>query len=88
MTHPAPAEFARWADFIAASPYGWAILFGIIVITSVPPLLGYGTAQTLVGFAYGVWPGFAISAASCIAGGAFAFLCVPSVVSVSLWKLQ
>ncbi|BGP36778.1 Tlg2-vesicle protein [Rhodotorula kratochvilovae] len=69
-------QFARWADFIAASPYGWAILFGIIVVTSVPPLLGYGTAQTLVGFAYGVWPGFAISAASCLAGGAFAFLVV------------
>ncbi|GAA6047296.1 hypothetical protein JCM3770_001873 [Rhodotorula araucariae] len=69
-------QFALWADFIAASPYGWAILFGIIVFTSVPPLLGYGTAQTLVGFAYGVWPGFAISAASCLAGGAFAFLVV------------
>lgn len=72
----ARAEFAAWADQIAASPYGWAILFGIIIVTSVPPLIGYGTAQTLVGFAYGVWPGFLISASSCLAGGAFAFLVV------------
>ncbi|TNY18976.1 hypothetical protein DMC30DRAFT_26062 [Rhodotorula diobovata] len=69
-------QFAALADQIAASPYGWAILFGIIIVTSVPPLIGYGTAQTLVGFAYGVWPGFLISASSCLGGGAFAFLVV------------
>ncbi|GJN91670.1 hypothetical protein Rhopal_004693-T1 [Rhodotorula paludigena] len=69
-------QFALWADYIAASPYGWLMLFGIIIVTSVPPLFGYGTAQTLVGFAYGVWPGFVISALSCLAGGAFSFIVV------------
>ncbi|GAA5834121.1 hypothetical protein JCM9279_004223 [Rhodotorula babjevae] len=69
-------QFAAWADYIRESPSGWAILFVVIIVTSVPPLIGYGTAQTLVGFAYGVWPGFLISAASCLAGGAFAFLVI------------
>ncbi|GAA5826606.1 hypothetical protein JCM10212_003586 [Sporobolomyces blumeae] len=68
------AWLAHLADQIRELPYGWLILSLIIVITSLPPLLGYGTAQTLVGFAYGVTPGFYISAASCLAGGCFAFV--------------
>ncbi|GAA5857212.1 hypothetical protein JCM8547_009375 [Rhodosporidiobolus lusitaniae] len=70
------AWFAGLADSIRKSPYGIGILFIIIVVTSLPPLIGYGTAQTLVGFAYGVQPGFWISAASCLGGGAFAFLVI------------
>lgn len=58
------------------------MLFGIIIVTSVPPLFGYGTAQTLVGFAYGVWPGFLISALSCLAGGAFSFMYGSSLSSI------
>ncbi|BGP12807.1 Tlg2-vesicle protein [Rhodosporidiobolus nylandii] len=68
------AYFASLADRVRALPYGWTILVAIIVVTSLPPLIGYGTAQTIVGFAYGVHPGFWISAASCLAGGAFAFV--------------
>ncbi|GAA5913978.1 hypothetical protein JCM6882_002585 [Rhodosporidiobolus microsporus] len=68
------AYFAGLANDIRELPYGWLVLTGIIIVTSLPPLFGYGTAQTLVGFAYGVNPGFWISAGSCLAGGAFAFL--------------
>lgn len=49
-------------------------------VTSLPPLIGYGTAQTLIGFAYGVYPGFFISAGSCLVGGVFAFLVVRRLV--------
>ncbi|GAA5984044.1 hypothetical protein JCM11641_005577 [Rhodosporidiobolus odoratus] len=70
------AYFAGLADDIRELPYGWAILCSIVVVTSLPPLVGYGTAQTLIGFAYGVWPGFFFSAGSCLAGGAFAFIVI------------
>ncbi|CEQ38898.1 SPOSA6832_00370 [Sporobolomyces salmonicolor] len=51
-------------------------------VTSLPPLIGYGTAQTLVGFAYGVHPGWLISSFSCLVGGVFSFLLVRRLVGV------
>lgn len=72
------AAFAGLADRVRDLPHGWLLLSLVIVVTSIPPLVGYGTAQTLVGFAYGVLPGFYISAGSCLVGGAVAFLCVNS----------
>ncbi|BGP53011.1 hypothetical protein JCM8202_004095 [Rhodotorula sphaerocarpa] len=74
------AWFASLADDIRDMPYGWVLLSLIIVVTSIPPLIGYGTAQTLVGFAYGVAHGFVISAVSCLLGGAVAFLLVRRLV--------
>lgn len=68
--------FADLATKIREMPYGWLVLFSIIVVTSVPPLIGYGTAQGLIGFAFGVRRGFYLASASCLAGGAFAFMCV------------
>ncbi|GAA5969489.1 hypothetical protein JCM21900_002754 [Sporobolomyces salmonicolor] len=76
------AWLAGLADNIRELPYGWAILSGVIVITSLPPLIGYGTAQTLVGFAYGVHPGWLISSFSCLVGGVFSFLLVRRLVGV------
>ncbi|KAK4332388.1 Golgi apparatus membrane protein TVP38 [Rhodotorula toruloides] len=76
------AWFASLADDVRELPHGWLILSAIIVVTSVPPLIGYGTAQTLVGFAYGVTPGFYISAGSCLLGGAFAFVLCRKLVTL------
>ncbi|BGP28879.1 Tlg2-vesicle protein [Rhodotorula toruloides] len=76
------AWFASLADDVRELPYGWLILSAIIVVTSIPPLIGYGTAQTLVGFAYGVTPGFYISAGSCLLGGAFAFVLCRKLVTL------
>ncbi|GAA5894371.1 hypothetical protein JCM5296_005150 [Sporobolomyces johnsonii] len=76
------AWLAGLADNIRELPYGWAILSAIIIVTSLPPLIGYGTAQTLVGFAYGVHPGWLISSFSCLAGGVFAFVLVRRLVGV------
>lgn len=76
------AGFASLADDVRELPHGWLILSAIIVVTSVPPLIGYGTAQTLVGFAYGVTPGFYISAGSCLLGGAFAFVLCRKLVTL------
>ncbi|GAA5838301.1 hypothetical protein JCM5353_006844 [Sporobolomyces roseus] len=74
------AWLAQLADNIRDLSYGWAILSLIVVVTSVPPLIGYGTAQTLIGFAYGVYPGFFISAGSCLIGGVFSFVVVRRLV--------
>ena len=76
------AWFAALADDVRETPNGWWILSLVIVVTSIPPLVGYGTAQTLVGFAYGVLPGFWISAASCLVGGAVAFLVVRRLIGL------
>ncbi|GAA5922358.1 TVP38/TMEM64 family protein [Sporobolomyces koalae] len=70
------AWMAQLADNVRKLEYGWLILGSIVVVTSLPPLVGYGTAQTLIGFAYGVSPGFFISAGSCLVGGVFAFLVI------------
>ncbi|GAA5980241.1 hypothetical protein JCM10908_001584 [Rhodotorula pacifica] len=76
------AWFAGLADEVREMPNGWLLLSLVIVITSIPPLVGYGTAQTLVGFAYGVLPGFYISAGSCLVGGAVAFLVVRRLIGL------
>ncbi|GAA5832254.1 hypothetical protein JCM11251_004296 [Rhodosporidiobolus azoricus] len=68
------AYFAGLADSVRQLKFGWLLLSSIVVLTSLPPLIGYGTAQTIIGYAWGVYPGFFISAGSCLAGGAFAFL--------------
>ncbi|GAA5908179.1 uncharacterized protein JCM6883_004297 [Sporobolomyces salmoneus] len=74
------AWMAQLADNVRELRYGWLILSGIVVVTSLPPLIGYGTAQTLIGFAFGVMPGFFISAGSCLVGGVFAFVVVRKLV--------
>ncbi|KAK4055212.1 Tlg2-vesicle protein [Microbotryomycetes sp. JL201] len=65
---------AEWADGLREMRFGWLLLLMTIIITSVPPLLGYGTAQTLCGFAFGVINGWLLGAAGCLIGGCFAFL--------------
>ncbi|KAM0793469.1 hypothetical protein ACM66B_000911 [Microbotryomycetes sp. NB124-2] len=65
---------AEWADGLREMKLGWLLLLMTIIITSVPPLLGYGTAQTLCGFAFGVIKGWLLGAAGCLLGGCFAFV--------------
>lgn len=33
----------------------------LIQLTAFPPLMGYGTCQTIAGFAFGVWHGWLIA---------------------------
>jgi hypothetical protein len=46
------------------------------VLSSHPPLFGFSASMSLIGFAYGVWPGFLIASIGSLLGGAFAFLSV------------
>lgn len=46
------------------------------VLSSHPPLFGFSGSMTLMGFAYGVWPGFLVASLASLAGAAIAFLSV------------
>lgn len=46
------------------------------VLTSHPPLFGFSASMTLIGFAYGLWPGCLIAALASMAGSGIAFLSV------------
>ncbi|KAL7341034.1 hypothetical protein BJY59DRAFT_122309 [Rhodotorula toruloides] len=70
------AWFASLADKIRSLSYAWAVFLGLAIVLSFPPMIGFGTAQTLVGFALSLWPGFLVSAASCLLGSALAFLLI------------
>ncbi|KAK4057579.1 Tlg2-vesicle protein [Microbotryomycetes sp. JL221] len=65
---------AGWADELRDMRLGWLYLLLTIIVTSVPPLLGYGTAQTLAGFAFGTIKGWLLGATGCVIGGCVAFL--------------
>ncbi|KAH7343674.1 hypothetical protein B0J17DRAFT_625329 [Rhizoctonia solani] len=61
------------AQRLKAMPTGWIILSAIIIITSLPPLVGGSTTLTVCGFAYGPKAFGFVAPAACI-GAAFAFL--------------
>ena len=46
------------------------------VLASHPPLFGFMGSMTLIGFTYGIWPGFLIATISSLLGAAIAFLSV------------
>jgi len=62
-----------FAQVLAGMRFGWLILFGIMVITSFPPLVGYTTTVTLCGFAYGI-KGFLLAAPGAVIGSAVVFV--------------
>ncbi|BGP21688.1 golgi apparatus membrane protein tvp38 [Rhodotorula toruloides] len=68
------ARFASLADEIRSLSYAWAIFLAVTVVLSFPPMIGFGTAQTLAGFASTLWPGFLVSAGSCLLGSTLTFL--------------
>ncbi|KAK4704324.1 hypothetical protein P7C70_g1879, partial [Phenoliferia sp. Uapishka_3] len=43
-------QVAQWGKELQGNPYGWVLLLGLIILTSFPPLFGYGTCITLCDF--------------------------------------
>ncbi|KAJ1308773.1 hypothetical protein OPQ81_004463 [Rhizoctonia solani] len=62
-----------YAQKLKAMPTGWMILSAIIIITSLPPLVGGTTTLTVCGFAYGTNAFGFVAPAACI-GAAFSFI--------------
>lgn len=70
-----------------ARPAGWLILFFLVVLTSIPPLVGYSTVSTLAGFVYGFPAGWPVVAAGCVVGSEIAFLASRTILSAHVHRL-
>jgi uncharacterized membrane protein YdjX (TVP38/TMEM64 family) len=68
-------------------PGGWLIAFMLIFVTSVPPIVGYSTANTIAGFVYGFPMGWPIAAAACVVGSLAAFMACRTVLSGHVHRL-
>lgn len=53
---------------------GYLLLTFLIFLSAHPPLIGYGTLQTLAGFTFGFWPGMMVGYAGALAGGVTCFM--------------
>ncbi|PVF98058.1 hypothetical protein CPB86DRAFT_815069 [Serendipita vermifera] len=52
---------------------GYAYMFGLIVLTTVPPFPLYSTLMMLAGYTWGTWPGFVLSYTSSLFGAIFVY---------------
>lgn len=68
-------------------PGGWLIAFLLVCVTSVPPVIGYSTANTITGFVYGFPMGWPIAASACVFGSFVAFVLCRTVLSSHVHKL-
>ncbi|PNP42756.1 hypothetical protein TGAMA5MH_05498 [Trichoderma gamsii] len=77
--------FFRWLATVSKTwreiPGGWLIAFMLIFVTSVPPIVGYSTANTIAGFVYGFPLGWPIAASACVVGSLAAFMACRTVLS-------
>lgn len=77
--------FFRWLATVSKTwreiPGGWLIAFMLIFVTSVPPIVGYSTANTITGFVYGFPLGWPIAASACVVGSLAAFMACRTVLS-------
>ncbi|KAK8844057.1 hypothetical protein IAR55_006851 [Kwoniella newhampshirensis] len=76
-----PTRIGHWFTSLALKlkGMGWrgvllCMLFS--VLSSHPPLFGFMGSLTLIGFTYGIWPGFLISFIGSMIGAAIAFISV------------
>ncbi|KAL7798072.1 hypothetical protein V8C37DRAFT_418562 [Trichoderma ceciliae] len=83
--------FFAWLATVSKSwrqiPGGWLIAFMLIFLTSVPPIVGYSTANTVAGFVYGFPMGWPIAASACVVGSLAAFVACRTVLSRHVNKL-
>ncbi|KAL7935016.1 hypothetical protein V8C35DRAFT_300449 [Trichoderma chlorosporum] len=83
--------FFAWLATVSKSwreiPGGWLIAFMLIFVTSVPPIVGYSTANTIAGFVYGFPWGWPIAASACVIGSLAAFMACRTVLSGHVNKL-
>ncbi|KAM0751669.1 hypothetical protein T439DRAFT_324866 [Meredithblackwellia eburnea MCA 4105] len=73
---------ADWGKSLQEMEYGPAVLIGVTILTSFPPLMGYGTCITLCGFSFGVWKGWVIGMAGCVLGGVISFVVMRRLIGI------
>ncbi|WVN87883.1 uncharacterized protein L203_103080 [Cryptococcus depauperatus CBS 7841] len=76
-----PAQIGQWLNSLALEVKDMG-LKGVVlcnifaILSSHPPLFGFMPTLTLIGFVYGIWPGFLIAAVASMLGAGIAFLSV------------
>ncbi|WVQ90118.1 hypothetical protein IAS59_003895 [Cryptococcus gattii] len=78
-----PTRIGMWFNSLALSvkDMGWkgVVLCNVFaILSSHPPLFGFMPTLTLIGFVYGIWPGFLIAGIASMLGAGIAFLSVRS----------
>ncbi|KAL0247757.1 hypothetical protein I308_103835 [Cryptococcus tetragattii IND107] len=78
-----PTRIGLWFNSLALSvkDMGWkgVVLCNVFaILSSHPPLFGFMPTLTLIGFVYGIWPGFLIAGIASMLGAGIAFLSVRS----------
>lgn len=93
-TCPAPpdcaeiTDLASFAESLKEMRYGKLLLLALLILTSFPPLFGYGTCDsllvtialtdatgvTLCGFAFGVQEGWLLASTGCLIGASLSFV--------------
>ncbi|KAG8711290.1 Tlg2-vesicle protein [Ceratobasidium sp. 395] len=61
------------AEWVKKAPAGWLIPIAILIILSIPPLIGAEIIHILCGFTYGLWIGFLITCAGMVIGESITF---------------
>lgn len=90
MRAPTSPDTAQAAAWLSHQWYGKLVVLSLLIITAFPPTVGYGTAVTLCGLAYGsaagsqggsdsknahtVWEGWLLAASGCLLGATASFV--------------
>ncbi|KAB5590840.1 Membrane protein TVP38 [Ceratobasidium theobromae] len=61
------------AEWVKKAPAGWLIPIAILVVLSIPPLIGAEIVHILCGLVYGVWAGFLVVCAGTVIGEVLTF---------------
>jgi len=72
---------------VRKSPQGWWILALVMIICSLPPLVGFTTFVSVCGFAWGI-KGFLLAGPATFVGAAFSFLLLRFIFKARLKRLS
>jgi uncharacterized membrane protein YdjX (TVP38/TMEM64 family) len=72
--HCLPTTNFPWlSTYIVITDSGYALIGSLIFLSAFPPMIGYGTYQTLSGFTFGFLRGFPLSYFGALAGSLTCF---------------
>ncbi|ORX57377.1 hypothetical protein DM01DRAFT_1334001 [Hesseltinella vesiculosa] len=71
--HELRQEIQSIAVKMRSAPYSWIAMIGLLVLTSIPPFIGFTFCASLTGFIYGVPRGFPIAITGAFLGAMTCF---------------
>ncbi|KAG9090589.1 Tlg2-vesicle protein, partial [Ceratobasidium sp. 392] len=76
------------AEWVKKTPAGWLIPLAILIVLSIPPLIGAEIIHILLGFTYGLWIGFLITCAGMIIGESITYFMFRSCLRSRAEKME